>query len=163
MNTKPVPLKSATALLALVLAVACSKPSSESSSAAADSEAPGVADKKMTSEIDKMCEEILKSPDKMDAREWIKRYPKSVIGKEEESQKSLTSVVGRFYDAGAPRVVMQFTKINQGVFLTAMIVELPADSTARGKCFVMDPELSQLCEQTAVTDRGQKYLHYGFD
>ena len=101
--------------------------------------------------------------DKIAAREWIKRYPKSVIGKEEESQKSLTSVVGRFYDAGAPRVVIQFTKINQGVFLTAMIVELPADSAARLRCFAMDPELSQLCEQTAVVDRGQKYLHYGFD
>jgi len=44
-----------------------------------------------------------------------------------------------------------------------MVVELPKDSAARQKCFAMDPELSQLCDQIAVIDRGQKYLHYGFD
>jgi hypothetical protein len=148
--------------LALLLAFGCSKSGSDSSTAS-DSDAPEVANKRMTSEIDKMCEEILQSPDKMDARDWIKQYPKSMIGKEQETEKSLASVAGRFYDAGVPRVVIQYTKIGQGVFLTAMVVELPKDSAARQKCFAMDPELSQLCDQTGVTDRGQKYLHYGFD
>jgi len=148
--------------LALLLPFGCSKSASDSSTAS-DTEAPEVADKKMTSEIDKMCEEILQSPDKMEARDWIKQYPKSVIGKEQETQKSVALVAGRFYDAGVSRVIIQYTRIGQGVFLTAMVVELPKDSAARQKCFAMEPELSQICDQTAVTDRGQKYLHYGFD
>jgi hypothetical protein len=163
MNAKTRHWNTAAALLVLLLAVGCSKQSSDSSSTAADAEALPVANKKMTSEIDKMCEEILQSPDKMDAREWIKRYPKSVVGKEEETKKSLATVATRFYEAGSPRVIVQYTKIGQGVFLTAIVVELPTDASARQKCFAMEPELSQLCDQTAVTDKGQKYLHYGFD
>ena len=49
------------AFFALLLALGCSKQSSDSSEAAAESEVPAVADKKMTVEIDKMAEEVLQS------------------------------------------------------------------------------------------------------
>jgi hypothetical protein len=163
MNTKT--YKNAlAALLVLLVAVGCSKQSSESSEAPGDSEAPEIASKKMTSEIDKMAEEVLQSTDKMEATDWLKRYPKSQIGENEEGRPILLApVVTRLTQAGAQRVVIQYTTLGQAQLLTAMVVVLPTDAAARQKIFAMEAELSQLCDQTQVTDRGQKYLHYGFD
>ena len=152
------------AFFALLLALGCSKQSSDSSEAAAESEVPAVADKKMTVEIDKMAEEVLQSTDKMKAADWLKRYPKSQISDDEEGRPILlASLVARLREAGAPRIVIDTATIGQGHVLVGMVVVLPTDAAARQKLFAMDPELSQLCEQTPVTDRGQKYLHYSFD
>src|SRR5438270_13175990 len=119
-----------TLVLALSMILGCSKRSPDLVSGNSDSQQPEVADKKMTSEIDKMCEEILQSPDNMAAGDWIKRYPKSVVGKEDETRKPLASLVERFSAAGAPRIIIQYTKLGQGEFLTAMIVELPKAAAA---------------------------------
>ncbi len=163
MNAKPYKNVVA-ALLVLLVVVGCSKQSPESSEAAGDSDAPEVASKKMTSEIDKMAEEVLQSADKMEAADWLKRYPKSQISEDEEGRPILLApVVARLSQAGAQRVVIQFTTLGQAQLLTAMVVVLPTDAAARQKIFAMEAELSQLCQQTQVTDRGQKYLHYGFD
>ena len=146
------------------MAVGCSKQSSDSTGAAADSDAPAVADKKMTSEIDKMAEEVLRSADKMEAADWLKRYPKSSVGEDEEGRpRLLASVIARLTQAGAERVVIEFHKLGKAELLGAMVVVLPTDASARQKLFAMDADLSQMCQQTPVTDRGQKYLHYGFD
>ena len=164
MNIEPIYKNTVAALLALLMAVGCSKQSEDSSEAATDSDVPEVAGKKMTAEIDKMAEEMLQSSEKMEAADWLKRYPKSQIGEDEEGRPILLApVVARLSQAGAQRVVIQFTKLGQAELLTAMVVVLPTDSAARQKIFAMETELSQLCQQTQVADRGQKYLHYGFD
>jgi len=164
MQTKPHQLKIAAGLLALLLAIGCSKQSSgEDSSESGDDESP-VAGKKMTSDIDKMCEEILQSSEIMEVSEWLKRYPQSSIGKNEEGREMLLSpVVTRLREAGAKRIVIDYAKIGQGEFLVALLVVLPSDKSSRQRLFAMDPMLSQLCDQTPVIDRGQKYLHYSFD
>jgi urease accessory protein UreF len=163
MNIKTTYKSALAALVALLVAVGCSKQSSDSSEAA-DSEVPEVADKKMTKAIDKMAEEVLQDTDKMEAADWLKRYPKSEIGQDEEGRPILlAAIVARLNQAGAQRIVIQFVKLGQAELLTAMVVVLPTDSAARQKIFAMEAELSQLCDQTQVTDRGQKYLHYGFD
>ena len=164
MKTK-LPFRSiAAALLTLMVAVGCSKPSSDATETAADSGAPEVAGKKMTAEIDKMAEQVLQSADKMEAADWLKRYPKSQIGADEEGQPILLApVVARLQEAGAQRIVIETAKIGQGEFLVSMVVVLPADTAARQRLFAMDAQLSQLCQQAPVKDRGQKYLHYSFD
>ncbi len=150
------------AILTLLVAVSCSKQSADSSDS--ESDVPDVADKKMTSAIDKMAEEALQSPDKMEAADWVKRYPKSQIAEDEEGKPILLApIVDRLREAGAQRIIIQTVKIGQGEFLEGMVVVLPSDAAARKKLFAMDPELSQLCQQTHVIDRGQKYLHYTFD
>jgi len=152
------------AFFALLLALGCSKPSSDSSEAATESEVPEVADKKMTVEIDKMAEEVLKSADKMEAADWLKRYPKSQITEDEEGRPILLApLVARLREAGATRIVIETATIGQGHFLVGMVVVLPTDAATRQKLFAMDMELSQLCEQIRVEDKGQKYLHYSFD
>jgi hypothetical protein len=152
------------AFFALLLALGCSKQSSDSSETATESEVPEVADKKMIAEIDRMAEEVLKSTDKMEAGDWLKRYPKSQITEDEEGRPILlAALVARLREAGAPRIVIETATIGQGHFLVGMVVVLPTDAAARQKLFAMDQELSQLCEQIRVEDKGQKYLHYSFD
>jgi len=164
MNTKSTSLNAVATLLALVMVVGCTKQSSDSSETATESDAPEVASKKMTSEIDKMAEEVLQSEDKMEAGDWLKRYPKSQIGEDEEGRPMLLApFVARLREAGAQRIVIQTAKIGQGEFLVGMVVVVPADAATRRKLFAMDAQLSQLCQQTPVIDRGQKYLHYSFD
>src|SRR5688572_4102213 len=164
MRTKAQSLKIAASFLALLLAVGCSKQSSSEDSTESDDESSPVAGRKMTSDIDKMCEDILQSSDIMEASEWLKRYPQSSIGENEDGREMLLSpVVSRLREAGAKRIVIDYAKIGQGEFLVALLVVLPSDEAARQKLFAMDPMLSQLCDQTPVIDRGQKYLHYSFD
>ena len=162
MHTKGTLWKIPTALLVLFVAIGCSKQSTESSES--DAEAAPVASKKMTSDIDKMCQEILQSPDKREAADWVKRYPQSSVGEDEEGRPTLLGpLVVRFRDAGADRIVIECAKIGQAEFLVGMVVVLPTDAPSRQMLFALDPELSQLCQQTPVKDYGQKYLHYGFD
>ena len=152
------------AFFALLLALGCSKQLSDSAETTTESEVPEVADKKMIAEIDKIAEDVLKSADKMEAADWLKRYPKSQITEDEEGRPILlASLVTRLREAGAPRIVIDTATIGQGHFLVGMVVVLPTDAAARQKLFAMDTELSQLCEQIRVEDKGQKYFHYSFD
>jgi outer membrane murein-binding lipoprotein Lpp len=164
MSTKTTTLR-ITALLLAVLGIAgCSKQSSDSASDSAEIEAPEFASKKMVLDTDKMAEDVLQSANKMEAADWLKRYPKSQIGDDEEGRPILLSaIVARLNQAGAQRVVVEYVKLGQGELLAAMVVVLPTEPASRQKLFAMEPELSQLCDQTPVTDRGQKYLHYSFD
>lgn len=164
MQTKPHQLKVAACLLALLLSIGCSKPSSDETSAESDDESSPVAGRKMTADIDKMCEEILQSSEIVEASDWLKRYPKSSVGEDEEGRPMpLSPLVTRLREAGAKRIVIDYAKIGQGEFLVAVLVALPDDKAARQKLFALDPMLSELCQQTPVIDRGQKYLHYRFD
>jgi len=151
-------------LLACLLVVGCAKKSDDSSNTADESDTPEVAGKKMTKETDEMVEEILKGTDKMEAADWLKRYPQSAIGENEEGQDLLLApVVASLKQAGAKRVVIEHATLGQAQFLVAMIVVLPAEPPARQKLFALEPKLSELCQQTPVIDRGQKYLYYSFD
>jgi hypothetical protein len=124
------------ALILLLVAFGCSKQASESSEAAADSDVPEVAGKKITREFDKMLEEVLLSADKVEAADWLKRYPKSQVGEDEEGRPIfLAPAVSRLTQAGAPRVVIQFTTLGQAQLLTAMVVVLPTDAAVRQKIF----------------------------
>jgi hypothetical protein len=164
MQTKTRRLKLAAGLLALVLAIGCSQQSSDAGSGESDDDASPVAGKKMTSDIDRMCEEILQPSEIMEATDWLKRYPQSSFGEDEEGRPMLLSPVAtRLREAGAQRIVVDYAKIGRGEFLVGMVVVLPGDTASRQRLFAMDAALSQLCEQTPVVDRGQKYLHYSFD
>jgi hypothetical protein len=143
--------------------VGCLKPPVETDSGFADEE-PDVASASMIDEVDEMCEEILRSPDTVAAASWLGRYPMSSFGDDEEGEPMLlSSYVKRFEEAGVERVVIESAKLGGGEFLVGMIVVLPADAAARENVFALEPELSALCDQTSVIDRGEKYLHYSFD
>src|SRR5436309_1968293 len=135
-----------TAFLTLLLAAGCSKTSSDSQSAGADSEQPPAASQKTASASDKSCEKILQSPNSTDAKEWVKQNPKSVFSVAgEDGNVMLAPTVARLYQAGAQRIVIQLTPAG---WLSAMVVVLPAESAARKKLFALDAELSPLREQT---------------
>lgn len=151
------------AVVCVCLVGGCSKGPAETASERGDEE-PAVAGASMIGEVDQMCEEILRSPDAVAAAAWLERYPMSAFGADEEGDPILLSLyVRRFEEAGAGRLVIQSAKLGAGEFLLGMIVVLPADAAARQRLFAIEPELSALCVQTPVTDRGQKYLHYSFD
>jgi hypothetical protein len=160
MKTKTIDSIFPAALLAMLLAAGCSKQASDSQTTGADSEQLPSASQKSTSETDKTCETILKSPNTSDAREWVKQNPKSVFSVAgEDGNVMLAPTVARLYQAGAERIVIQHTPAG---WLSAMVVALPAEPAARKKLFALDVELSQLREQTPVRDSGQRYLYYGF-
>ena len=151
-------------LLACLLIVGCAKKSDDSATALDESENPEVAGKKMTKETDEMVEEILKGTDKMEAADWIKKYPQSAVGENEQGQALLLApIVASVKQAGAKRVVIEYATLGQAQFLGGMIVVLPTEPPARQKLFALEPKLSELCQQTPVTDRGQKYLYYSFE
>lgn len=163
-DNKNISWKIVVTVVALLVAVGCSKQSDGAASEESDSDASPVASKQMTREIDEMCEEILQSPDKMEAADWIKRFPESSIGTDEDGNEILLApVVARLTEAGAERVAIEYVKLGQGEFLVSMVVALPKDTASRQKLFAMEPELSLLCQQTPTPDHGQKYLHYSFD
>jgi hypothetical protein len=165
MNTKTTRRNVAAVLFALLLAFGCSKESSDSSgTGSSDSNVPDIADKKMTAEIDKDAEEVLQSSDITEAADWVKKYPKSELGEDEDGKPILLStIVARLNEAGAKRIVIESAKLGQAEFLESMVVVLPDDPAARKKLFDMDEQLSDLAQETRVIDRGQKYLHYSFD
>ena len=159
------PFKNAViALLALLMiAAGCSKQSTESTKAE-ESETPEVAGKKMTKATDEVAEEILRGNDKMEAADWLKKYPRSSIGENEDGQDLLLApIVASLKQAGAKRVVIEYVMLGQAQLLAAMVVVLPDEAPARQKLFALEPKLSELCQQTPVIDRGQKYLYYSFD
>ena len=157
-------LKILTTLILLLGVIGCSKQSPEAEATKPDDEAPEVGSREMAAGVDKMCEEVLQSADKLEAADWLKRYPKSAVGEDEDGRPVLLApVVARLREAGAQRVVIEFVKLGQAELLVSLIVVLPADAPARQKLFALEPELSQLCQQTPMKDYGQKYLHYSFD
>jgi hypothetical protein len=152
MTTKLTHLKVAPAILALLLVLGCSKQSpDQSESGRSSSAAKGAA-----TQDDARADEIMKSPDIMEARDWVKRYPNSVFGKE---GTPFPPIVERLTSAGAPRVVVHHFK--SSIFLGVVVV-LPTDPGVRQKVFALEPELSQLALQRQAQDHGQKYLYYSF-
>ena len=164
MKTKSPFTPAVIALFALLMAMGgCSKQSTDSSKAE-ESETPEVATKKMLEQTDEMVEGILKGTDKMEAADWLKKYPQSSVGQNEEGQAlALAPIVASLKQAGAKRVVIECVTLGQNQFLVAVIVVLPTEPPARQKLFALEPKLSELCQQTPVVDRGQKYLYYSFD
>ena len=155
---------STTATLALSGAIGCSNSAATPDAAESDGESDSVVSGSTGNEIDRMCEEILRSPDAVPADQWLKRYPMSSIGEDEDGNPLLLSpLVARLQDAGAEEVAIESAKFGGGEFLVSMIAELPTDAEARRRLFAIEPELSALCAQTPAADTGQQYLHYSFD
>ena len=149
--------KTCIALIDLLGAIGCSK-------TAAESDPPEITEKKMIADIDIMAEEVLQSAEKMEAADWLKRFPQSSFGVNEQGQDLLLApVVAKLKQAGAQRVVIEYAMLGQAHVLASMVVLLPKDPTARQKLFEIDKQLAPLCEETPVADKGQKYLHYSFD
>ena len=162
MKTKTTHFNLGLTLLVLFAAVGCSKPSSDSADSDSDSEVSPKPSKALAAADDKRAEEILKSPDIVEARDWVRRFPKSLfsndtVKEDAEGGTPLGPVVERLFAAGAQRVVVQH--INN-TFYAGLVVVLPTEAPAREKIFAMDPELSQLCQQRQSKDFGQKYLYY---
>ena len=160
MHTKTMHLNIGLTLLVLFAAVGCSKQSSDS--ADSDSEQSPTASKGVAADDDKRAEEILKSRDIIEARDWVRRYPKSLfsphaIDEDAAGGTPLGPVVERLFTAGAQRVVVHHAN---SAILLGVVVVLPTDATARTKIFAIEPELSQLCQQRQAKDYGQKYLYY---
>ena len=156
MNIKLTYLKVAPALLTLLLALGCSKQSSDGTSARSESADLSSAAKQAAAQDDALAEQIIKSPNIMEARDWVKRYPKSAFGKE---GTPFAPIVERLTAAGAQRVVVQHF---QSSVLLGVVVVLPADTAARQAVFTLEPELSQLALQRQAKDCAQKYLYYSF-
>lgn len=153
-----------TALVVLSVAIGCSNPAAMPDAAESEGQSDSVVSGATGNEIDRMCEEILRSPDAVPADEWLKRYPMSSIGEDEDGNPILLSpLVARLRDAGAEEVAIESAKFGGGEFLVSMIAELPTDAEARRRLFAIEPELSALCAQTPAADTGQQYLHYSFD
>jgi hypothetical protein len=168
MNHKTSHLIVAFSLLTLLVAVGCPEQSPDSPLTESDSEKPSVAGKQKSSEDDKRCEEILKSPNIMEARDWLKRYPKGLFSShaldpDDPNGTPLAPVVARLVDAGAKPIVIHYGMLGKGQVLLGVVVGLPADPDARQKIFAMEPELSQLCQQRSTKDYGQKYLYYSME
>jgi hypothetical protein len=158
-------LRITTALVTLFIAVGCSKQSAVPAPQESGSQQSSGESKELASGDDKRCEEILNSPDIMEARDWITRYPKSLfsshaIDPDNPNGTPLAPVITHLSDAGAQRVVIHYGAMGKGQVFLGLVVVLPSDTAARQKLFALDPELSQLTEQKRAVDYGQKYLYY---
>ncbi len=162
-------------LLASLVMIGCSKQSSTTGSAKQAASpfdatpllnAPGLADEKLTKEIDETAEKELQSNDTMDATNWLQQHPESQVGKDDQDRPMLLApVVARFREAGAQKIAVQITHDPQARHvdsLLSLIIVLPADPVARKKIFPLDAGMSAHCDQAPVIDRGQKYLDYSF-
>ena len=155
MKSKTTHLRVIVTLLTLLIAAGCSKKSSDSSKEAA-------------LEDDDVCEEILKSPDIMEASDWISRYPKSLfssnaLDEDDPNGTPLAPVVARLSDAGAQRVVIHYATLGKGKILLGVVVVLPTDPLAREKLFVIGSELCQIEGLREAKDCGQKYLYFSLE
>jgi len=145
------------ALFVLLFALGCSKQPPDASSGQSAGAVQGAA-----ADDDARAMDILKSPDIVEARDWVRRYPKSLfsadtIAEDAEGGTPLGPIVERLFTAGAQRVVVHHAS---GKMYLGLIVVLPSDPAARQKVFALEPQLSQLCQQREAKDQGQKYLYY---
>ncbi len=120
------------------------------------------ATKKYAAAEDKRAQEILNSPDIMEASEWLRKYPQGqfsshALDPNDPHGTPLGPVVARLAEAGAQRLVVHH---GNGKFFLGLVVVLPTDAEARKRIFEIEPELSQLCIQRVQRDYGQKYLYY---
>jgi hypothetical protein len=160
MNKEMMRSKLALALLGVFAAIGCSRQTPDPATSA--SGRPPAASQEMAAAEDKRAEGILRSSDIMEARDWVRRYPKSLfsphaIAEDGQGGTPLGPVVERLFSAGAQRVVVHHANRAR---LLGVVVVLPEDASARQKIFALEPELSQLCQQKQARDVLQKYLYY---
>ena len=145
-------------IIALALAGGCTKSSSTTATASGGS---GGQPKGSTADIDKHGEEIMASPTKAEAREWMKQ-PKHVFFKEDP--KVVAQFVEEFYQAGAVQVFIGDVEDHDGTqYGGSLLVVLPKDSAARAKVFQVEERACTQFQDDPVSDQGQKYLMNSFD
>ncbi len=111
---------------------------------------------------DEMAEEILRSSETMEASEWLKLYPNGqfsshTLDPDEPRGTRLAPIVERLMKAGAERVVVHH---GDRKFFVGLLVRLPVAAKARKALFVVERELSEICNQQIQSDHGQKFLYY---
>src|SRR5438477_1604378 len=126
MNARISVLLATTLLFALTLFLGCSRKSAEagsSSSGANDQLIPGT---KMTvADINGGCDELLKDPNHMEARDWVKRHPQGLFSTEDKS--TVATVAQKLYDAGASQIVIRFGKTDGSEIPLSLVVFIPPD------------------------------------
>lgn len=137
----------ASLLIALTLAGACSK-----SGADAD---PLIA------KIDKHGDEIMASNTKAEARAWM-THPHHIFFKADPKQ--VAQFIEDFYQAGADKVYIADIEEEQGNYYgEGLLVILPKDAAARAKLFEVESRADTAFQDDSVTDKGQKYLYNSLD
>jgi hypothetical protein len=101
------------------------------------------------------------APDAEEARQW---FAKPAARFWNESSLNIPALVEELYRMGAKRVVVIGITREQDVELAAaLLVELPADTSAREKLFAHEQKMAELTGDPPIKDTGQQYLHYAFD
>jgi hypothetical protein len=108
--------------------------------------------------MDKHGEEIMASPTKQEARQWLKGS-KHLFFKSDS--KTVGQFVEDFYNAGAKQVLIADLEEHEGnQYAGSILVVLPDEDSAREKVFDVGMRADIVFGQDPVIDRGQKYLYY---
>jgi hypothetical protein len=108
--------------------------------------------------MEKHGDDIMASPDKQEARQWLKN-PNHLFFKADA--KVVSQFVEDFYNAGATQVLFADIDNEQGVqYCGSILVVLPSDNAAREKLFEVGMRADICFGEDPVIDDGQKYLYY---
>jgi hypothetical protein len=111
--------------------------------------------------IDKHCEEIMASPRKAEAREWLKQRAHCFF---KTDRRYVAVLVEQFYNAGAKEVLIGDIEEDQTAQLgQSLLIVLPEDASARAKLFKIGSHAEDAFQCDHVTDKGQKFLYYSLD
>lgn len=143
----------------LLTGAGCSKKEGTGSNSAASVESkPEVVN---VAELDKAGEEDLASPNKAEARQWLKA-PSHVVFKGEK--QSVIKFVDEFYAASAVTVyVTGIEKLGNTDVTETLLVVLPKDSAERARVFEVGNRFGQTIHDDPDKDLGQKYLSFVLD
>jgi hypothetical protein len=111
--------------------------------------------------IDRHGDEAMAGTAKAEAREWLKS-DNHVLFKGD--RKELAKLVEDFYAAGAKQIYIIDIESHEGHdYGGALLVLLPTDAATRGRLFEIGKRAEAMYQEDPVSDKGQKYLYYGFD
>ena len=111
--------------------------------------------------IEKHCEEVIASPAKAEAREWLNQRAHGFFMTD---RRDVAGFVEEFYNAGAKQVLIGDIEEDQSAQLgQSILVVLPKEASARAKLFEIGSRAEDAFQCDHVSDKGQKYLYYSLD
>jgi len=111
--------------------------------------------------IDKHCEEVMASPAKAEAREWLKQRAHGFF---KTDRRDVARFVEEFHGAGATQVLIADIEQDETAQLgQSLLVILPKEARARAKLFEIGSRADEAFQCDGVSDKGQKYLYYSLD
>lgn len=126
-----------------------------------DSEEASADPKAVAAEEDRIAQEEISTPDKAEARSWL-RDPSHVIF--EGSKEAAARLVEDLYNAGATEVyVTGIVEFGDEKLTASLVALLPVDREARRKVFEVEAGFKREIEEEPAQDVGQKYLRFIFD